>query len=248
MDVQSNGLSGTGIAMPQYIGISLLNPANHQNEYQPLKISLFHANLFSIKELSLQRISIKLSTFKNVKPILFHYTHFGTNHIYQEQTISIAHSLNLSQYFSVGYQINSMFLKIKEFGDTSFSSLDITGTVRIHENFILAFVAHHVIQYEVQNHLYTLPIDIVIGSYTRVSSNVEFMFDIEKDGYDILQLRQGLRIHVLNIIYVLFGWQIEPSQYSYGIELNTNRVSIHYAYTFNVNISGYHLFNFVFCI
>jgi hypothetical protein len=179
----------------------------------------YYENRFLLKQLSTSAFAAALPIKRGAFGLT--YTGFGYS-AFKETKVGLAYGLSLSDYFSVGVQLDYLNTRIADIYGTAHA---ITGEIgfqgKLSKNVIVAGHLYNPNRAKITNYNNeVIPMQLRLGIQYIFSKKVFVITEAEKGSYSPINIKAGVEYAPVKEIYIRAGGASNPAQASFGMGVN----------------------------
>ncbi len=229
---------------PAFIGLGSSGIASNQSLFFPNNPALIvfcsrpafnlqYRNFYSIPQLN----EFALSFQKKLKflPVGMFISQFGDKR-YQESQLSLSLAHTLFKRLSLGLQLHSYYLHIKNYGNYQAFGLSLGLHLKVSSFLSIAGVFGNFNEPKFKNNYGKLPVYFTSGLAFQLLPQAQLSLDIFKDELFDFDYRIGLKYQLFKMISFLFGFRQQVHTFSTGIIFKRKIFSFCYALEYHPSL------------
>ncbi len=182
---------------------------------EEFRAGITYENRFLTQELQSSALALAAPIKKGV--ISFGAQYFGYSQ-YQEMKAGAGYSLQLSEKFFAGVQLNYLQLNIPNYIQKSVMTAEAGLIAKVNENWQFGFSVYNIGRAKLSSFEDDRFSTVMrFGSSYRFSKKLLIAGEFEKDIDNLLRVKAGIEYEMINHFYLRGGSLINPSEYTFGI-------------------------------
>lgn len=197
----------------------------------------YFENRFLVKELSLKSGGVVLPVNDGVFGIKLSY--FGYS-LYNESKIGVAYARKFSDYFAAGLQLNYLITSIgDDYGSKGVATFEVGLMSKVNPNLTIGAHVFNPINAKIAEYAdERIPAVFRLGAAYSFDNNILLTVEAEKETNFDPALKFGIEYMIINEIFVRGGLSTNPGEYSFGIGLNLNKITVDFSSSMH-HVLGY---------